>query len=528
MANTRVYVFTGPTLDKGTVLSVLEDADVRPPVSRGDVLNILSSEPEDILIIDGGHYPNLAVTHKELLLALEQGVRVWGCSGVGALRAAELNCFGMRGLGNVYQCFARGELVGDDEVYVSYRADNFTPLTIALVDLRFALDEYRLNEVLDEQDKGVLIALVKALPFYDRTPSSILNVTRESSLSKQTFELVQSILNSSSLFIKRRDAIESLHKIKEFCEKDTIEGGLGKTTKGFEPVTTMYLSHFREHYITCGAEYCSPSPVQVFGIAQLHYPGIQAFIRETTCRFIQSSEALYLGVKVPHIFQSLEDIYETQFYRQLRDLLRIRNIAPLDLIEEIQCRYLSQAAIEQYSSDSAVISPIEALMSRMGLRQNTNQRRPNSCSNEDKYLIDLVLRQGDLIPAWVFIRAFKFVKGFEFCRRAAIEANRLREVILEKHPNLKMARYKKERVLELYSRLWNIHDQAELSVAARSRGFSSLQAILETADDFFLCDFLTNEENYIEMVDYKKAIDQLQGCDLTSLLDDFLLYHNHR
>ena len=46
--------------------------------------------------------------HKEILFALSEGIDVYGAASMGALRAAELDAFGMRGIGDVYSAYAEG------------------------------------------------------------------------------------------------------------------------------------------------------------------------------------------------------------------------------------------------------------------------------------------------------------------------------------------------------------------------------------------------------------------------------------
>ena len=59
-----------------------------------------------IAIIDGYFERMAAVWHKEILVALEKGIAVWGAASMGALRAAELAPFGMVGVGAIYQAFS--------------------------------------------------------------------------------------------------------------------------------------------------------------------------------------------------------------------------------------------------------------------------------------------------------------------------------------------------------------------------------------------------------------------------------------
>lgn len=53
-----------------------------------------------------------AVWHKELLYTLQEGVEVCGASSMGALRAAELESFGMLGVGVIFQAYRDGRYPG--------------------------------------------------------------------------------------------------------------------------------------------------------------------------------------------------------------------------------------------------------------------------------------------------------------------------------------------------------------------------------------------------------------------------------
>jgi hypothetical protein len=132
-------VFVGPTLPAAEVTRLHPGATVMPPVAVGDVLALVRRRGlVRIAIIDGYFERMAAVWHKELLLALERGIEVWGASSMGALRAAELAPFGMRGVGAIYRAFARGVYTADDEVAVAHLpADSgYRAVSDALVNLR--------------------------------------------------------------------------------------------------------------------------------------------------------------------------------------------------------------------------------------------------------------------------------------------------------------------------------------------------------------------------------------------------------
>ena len=161
-------VFVGPTLPATEVAKLLPSATVCPPIAVGDTLRALrrrgKARPRRIAIIDGFFERMAAVWHKELLLALEAGVEVWGAASMGALRAAELAPWGMRGVGAIYRGFATGKLVADDEVAVAHLPAEYGYRTtsVALVDLRDAVTR---APMLGVTTRAQLLALAPQ-PFY--------------------------------------------------------------------------------------------------------------------------------------------------------------------------------------------------------------------------------------------------------------------------------------------------------------------------------------------------------------------------
>ena len=115
----RLVVFLGPTLPHDDARDVL-DAEYRRPAAQGDVLRVGAPPAEGHRPIDGVFERVPAVWHKEILFALSEGVHVYGAASMGALRAAELDAFGMRGVGTVYRAYADGVLEDDDEVAVAH------------------------------------------------------------------------------------------------------------------------------------------------------------------------------------------------------------------------------------------------------------------------------------------------------------------------------------------------------------------------------------------------------------------------
>ena len=82
----RAVVFTGTSIGRDEARSVL-DVTYMPPVARGDIDRVSSQGYEIIGIIDGMFFDRAAVAHKEIVRAMEKGIKVVGGGSMGALRA---------------------------------------------------------------------------------------------------------------------------------------------------------------------------------------------------------------------------------------------------------------------------------------------------------------------------------------------------------------------------------------------------------------------------------------------------------
>ncbi|MGF1476078.1 MAG: TfuA-like protein [Geminicoccaceae bacterium] len=181
-------VFLGPTLGLREAVKLL-DADYRPPAARSDVTKAVGEGIQTILLIDGHFHSVPTVTHKELMFALASGVRVIGAASLGALRAAELEPFGMEGYGWVYEAYRSGSLTRDDEVAVQSAPEElgFAPVTDALVDIRGTLEAAKRAGVIDEE-ADALLAMAQATHFPMRTWTNLIGQARAAGLDVDQLE----------------------------------------------------------------------------------------------------------------------------------------------------------------------------------------------------------------------------------------------------------------------------------------------------------------------------------------------------
>jgi TfuA protein len=201
MRDTVIYL--GPTLDHVEAFQILE-AEYLPPISRGD-LGRLPEHVKVVGIVDGEFFQTLAVSPKEIIRALDRGIRVFGASSMGALRASETHRYGTVGVGRIFAMFRDSVLDEDDEVALIYQAETFRPLSVPLVNIRFTLEDACAQGLIDSDEMRHLLNRMKTLYFPDRTYAVL----------EDFCPALAAMLSRGTIpDLKREDAIEMLHAIK--------------------------------------------------------------------------------------------------------------------------------------------------------------------------------------------------------------------------------------------------------------------------------------------------------------------------
>lgn len=177
----REFVFVGPSLPRAQVEALLPGASILPPVAHGDLLRVGARAGDRVLIIDGLFFHSAPVRHKEILALLADGVSVAGSSSMGALRAAELYQYGMRGVGEVFELYCSGVIDGDDEVAVIHTTgdEEYRALSEPLVSIRVAIGEAARDGAISAATAATLLRIAKALPFRLRSRRMLVLRARE-------------------------------------------------------------------------------------------------------------------------------------------------------------------------------------------------------------------------------------------------------------------------------------------------------------------------------------------------------------
>jgi hypothetical protein len=113
---------------------------------------------------------------RELLAALEAGVAVFGGASMGALRAAELEPFGVVGVGRIFRWYRDGTIDDDSEVALLHAdaSRGWRPLTLPLVAVRAAAETARGAGVVTAREARALVRAGAAIPYPERTWPRVL------------------------------------------------------------------------------------------------------------------------------------------------------------------------------------------------------------------------------------------------------------------------------------------------------------------------------------------------------------------
>jgi hypothetical protein len=223
----RAVVFAGPSLPASAAPAV-NGLVWRPPVRQGDVYEAALARPQIIGIVDGYFEVVPTVWHKEILWALRQGIHVYGAASIGALRAAELDDFGMHGVGDIYRQFRTGALPDDDEVAVLHGPEElgYPQLTEAMVNIRATLDRAVALDVMNAAAAARIGAVAKRLFYKERTYDAVLAAAAGDGVPPEVVASVAAWLPTGRVDRKRLDALELV---------DAVAAHLARGARPFTP-----------------------------------------------------------------------------------------------------------------------------------------------------------------------------------------------------------------------------------------------------------------------------------------------------
>jgi hypothetical protein len=205
-------VFLGPSLPVDEARAALPGCYL-PPAACGDVLRARALGARTIALIDGVFEARAAVWHKEILLALEGGIAVFGAGSMGALRAAELAPFGMIGVGDIFEAYRDGVYTDDDEVAVLHAdaGGGFRPLSEPMVNIRATVAAAVAARVLTSSAGEQVIACAKETFYPERSIAGAVEAARHRGVDGARLDRFLDFVTAGGYVDqKRRDALALL------------------------------------------------------------------------------------------------------------------------------------------------------------------------------------------------------------------------------------------------------------------------------------------------------------------------------
>ena len=208
-------IFAGPSLPP-RLRPVDADLCWRPPVRQGELYRAALTRPAAIGVVDGYFEIVPTVWHKEILWAMAHGIHVYGAASSGALRAAELAAFGMKGVGRIYKAFRDGALQDDDEVAVLHGPAElgFPAVTDAMVDIRATIAAAAEDGILAAPLALRLTAIAKSLFYKERTYPAMLREAAERGLPRAALRDLAAWLPTGKVSQKTADALAMIAAIR--------------------------------------------------------------------------------------------------------------------------------------------------------------------------------------------------------------------------------------------------------------------------------------------------------------------------
>ncbi len=175
-------IFLGPSLKIERARSIFPLAEYRPPAKKGDLLRLATEDDGNqsfVGLIDGVFLQDYPPTPIEVYTFLrKRRTLLAGAASLGALRAVELERFGMVGIGRIFKLYKSGRLDSDDEVAVTFSEPDYRLQSEAMIDIRYTLHWAARERVISPDTKRMLARIAKRIYFPSRSYEEMIERAR--------------------------------------------------------------------------------------------------------------------------------------------------------------------------------------------------------------------------------------------------------------------------------------------------------------------------------------------------------------
>ena len=215
----KPIIFIGPSLTIEKARKIF-NADYRPPAKKGDFLRLLACINDDdrtiIGLVDGLFLQDYPPTPIEVFqLLIKKNMLVLGAASLGALRAVELEKYGMIGIGKIFELYKNNKIDADDELAVTFTEDTQLIQSEAMIDIRYNLFIALKKGVIDENTKRAAVKVAKSIYFPNRNYEDVIDETKRIHPSLSDYlESFRSYISKNRQSLKEQDAIKLVNYVK--------------------------------------------------------------------------------------------------------------------------------------------------------------------------------------------------------------------------------------------------------------------------------------------------------------------------
>jgi hypothetical protein len=504
----RLVCTLGPTLTNEEAVAILPGVEIKSPVAHGDVLRWDLASGDVLAIIDGLFFQAAAIRHKEIIELLSRNVRVLGASSMGALRAVELDKYGMEGVGRVYRLFRAGVLDGDDEVAVLHTSaeDGYRQSTEALVNVRYTCRAAVQRGVLRREEAESLIASAKDLPFSRRTWSEMLRAVPDgmSELRRRTLE---EDLAANSIDVKREDAIRLLSQLGVFRSRPPSSSAANHSDE--RSPETVYIHGWKLAYSPRRSrdpaherrsDYSDQDVLTLAQVFAVDYPKFQlrvnlerfAYLAQRGGRRLPTTARLRRAAAKCTPAQAAEIAINRDAMNQFL-IQRLSVLSLLGLADSYAWRSLPIRALERAAAEAFLASGIVRLSTLDELPWRRWLRAAEIASLNRRQQIARLASRAMLLPPGVLDRAtliqhLRLSRGYIRACQGIDDVRDFNASLKRRNEDYRRIRISQPQVATWFLRRWG--ETSDPQIAMFERGFLSRRDFLDRAAGFYPFDKL--------------------------------------
>ncbi|MFQ5941853.1 MAG: TfuA-like protein [Nitrososphaerales archaeon] len=207
-------IFLGPSLSTEKAKKIFPFADCRAPARKGDLNKLMGTDARLVGLIDGVFLQDYPPTPTEVYALLQnKNVTLVGGASLGALRAVELEKFGMIGIGKIFELYKKGTLYSDDEVAVTFSVQDYRLQSEALIDMRYTLYQAYKKGIINRETKKILVTTAKSIYFPYRNYTELFERVI-GTIDPEILERLKQYIKTHRRSLKEEDAIKLIEYLK--------------------------------------------------------------------------------------------------------------------------------------------------------------------------------------------------------------------------------------------------------------------------------------------------------------------------